>query len=226
MAAPSGVRRTAALFSPLEMRDMAALVPAASADPGEAILQSIGRWWDKAAALDEVGRALYVDARTSLSDDLLLVADKVSMAHSLEARVPYLDLDYLRVLEAIPGTERVAAFGRRKPVQLAIARKVLPSELNHRLQGTTSPLRKKRGFDVPVAQWFRSSLGGNLITFLTGPRSLLPQYISAAEVQPRVASYLRGTGSAFRFVLSLYVLELWLRGVAGYGPGKTAGVPG
>ena len=55
----------------------------------------MGRWWERSAGLDDTARMLYVDIRTSLAEDLLLVSDKMSMAWGLEARVPFLDLEYL-----------------------------------------------------------------------------------------------------------------------------------
>jgi asparagine synthase (glutamine-hydrolysing) len=220
LAAPRGIERTAALFSPVAPQEAGAMVRGCGADAGRtAILSSIERWWNRAEGYDDVARTLYVDVRTSLAEDLLLVSDKMSMAHSLEARVPYLDLDYLAFLEAIPGSKRIGLVGRRKPLQQALARRLLPPKLRRELQSTTHPWRRKHGFDVPVSEWFRKSLRGDLLTFLTGPDSALPTLTDAAEVQKAVRGYLQGGGRSYRRVLSLYVLEIWLRQHFGIGPG-------
>ena len=54
------------------------------------------------------------------------MGDKTAMRHSLEARVPFLDLDYLRTVEAVHGTQRVARVGRRKALQHDVAVRLLP----------------------------------------------------------------------------------------------------
>lgn len=213
LTAPPGVERTAALFSPLAPEEAGAMARGCGDAAGrEAILGAIRPWWDRAAGMDDVARTLYVDVRTSLTEDLLLVADKMSMAHSLEARVPYLDLEYLAAVEAIPGPDRVALFGNRKRVQHRIGRRLLPPDLSRALASSSSPLRQKRGFDVPVTEWFRGPLREQLPDLLTGPASLLPTYVDGDRIRETVRLYLGGSGRGYRQVLALFVLEYWLRG--------------
>lgn len=212
LAARPGIERAAALFSPLAPEEAGAMVRGCGAQAGRTVvLSGIERWWDRASGLDDLARTLYVDVRTSLSEDLLLVGDKMSMAHSLEARVPYLDLEYLTYLEAIPGTQRIGMLGRRKPLQQALARRLLPEELQRALRSSTRPWRRKHGFDVPVADWLRGPYRGELADFLVGARSALPAFVDGRTVQRVVESFLCGAGRSFRQVLSLYVLEIWLR---------------
>src|SRR6266571_2263405 len=159
LAARPGLERAAAAFSPLSPQDAGALARGCGESAGpDVIYGGIAPWWNRAAGLDEISRVLYVDVRTSLPDDLLLVADKMSMAHGLEARVPFLDLDYLALVESIPGRSRVRLWGNRKRVQHAIGRRVLPAALSRRIATSSSPWRRKHGFDVPVAEWFRGTL--------------------------------------------------------------------
>jgi len=125
--------------------------------------------------------------------------------------VPFLDLDYLRRVESIPGRVRVPLFGARKPLQLALAKATLPSPLEARLRHSTSPFHRKHGFDVPIAQWIRSRRIGALEEFLTGNKACLPQYLKQQELLGSIGSFLGGKDSAYRFPLSLLVLEMWLR---------------
>jgi asparagine synthase (glutamine-hydrolysing) len=135
----------------------------------------------------------------------------MSMAHSLEARVPYLDLEYLAVLESIPGPQRIGLLGRRKPLQQALARRLLPQPLQRSLRRSTSPWRRKHGFDVPVAEWFRGAFRAGLREFLTGPDSAIPAFVDRQVVGHALDSFLAGSGRTYRQILSLYALEVWLR---------------
>lgn len=220
LLAPPGVERAASLFSPLGFEDAAALVRGVDRERARAaILGGIEPWWQRAAGMDDVARTLYVDVRTSLAEDLLLVADKMSMAHGLEVRVPFLDLEYLAALEAIPGAERVRVWGTRKRIQHAIGRRVLPASLSRSLATSSSPLGRKRAFDVPVAEWFRGSFREGLTKHLLGPESVLPAYLDGDRVKQIVGSFGGGAGGGYRLVLSLFVLEHWLRGcIAGRAP--------
>ena len=180
----------------------------------EAILSSVARWWDKAAGLDDIARLLYVDVRTSLSEDLLLVGDKMSMAHSLEARVPFLDLEYLARLESIPGRQRVSLWGPPKQIQWDIGRRVLSPGHVGRLAESRRTTRK-RGFDVPVSAWFRRSNGDALQEILTSSSSHIREIVNPDTVRSTVISYLGGKESGYRMVLALFVLEQWLRNECG-----------
>ena len=212
LAARPGLERAAAAFSPLSPQDAGALARGCGESAGpDVIYGGIAPWWNKAAGLDEIARLLYVDVRTSLPDDLLLVADKMSMAHGLEARVPFLDLDYLALVESIPGRSRVRLWGNRKRVQHAIGRRVLPAALSRRIASSTSPWRRKHGFDVPVAEWFRGTLQHRLSEFLTGAKSLLPDYVDRDRLRVAVQLYLAGSWSGYRQPLAFLVLEMWLR---------------
>jgi asparagine synthase (glutamine-hydrolysing) len=168
-------------------------------------------WWNRADGMDPIARALYVDARTSLAEDLLLVGDRMSMRHSLEARVPFLDLDYLNLVERIPGPTRVGLFRSRKHLQHGVARRLLPPELQRRLAPSGRPWRRKVGFSVPVAEWFRTSIADQLTAFVAGPDAVLPNYLHADMTRRRVDAFLSGHGRAYRLPLVLFVLECWLR---------------
>jgi asparagine synthase (glutamine-hydrolysing) len=212
VAARSGLERAAAAFSPLSPEEAGGMVRGLGATTAQDLIHGgIAPWWNKSAGLDEIARFLYVDIRTSLADDLLLVGDKMSMAYGLEARVPYLDLEHLALVESIPGPSRVHLWGKRKQVQHAIGNRILPAALSRGIAMSSSPWRKKRGFDVPVADWFRNTLQRGLLEFLTGPGSLLPDYVDGNQVRARMQDYLESSGAGYRQPLAFFALELWLR---------------
>jgi asparagine synthase (glutamine-hydrolysing) len=150
------------------------------------------------------------------------------MAHSLEARVPFLDNEYLRILESIPGRDRVPLFGGRKPLQMRLARAILPKPLFSRLRRSTSPFRRKHGFDVPIGQWMRSRKAGSLEEFVGGASACLPVFLDSPRVRETIRAFVSGSDASYRFPLSLVVLEMWLRTTfAGVSPHSiAASLPG
>lgn len=102
-----------------------------------------------------------LDARMNLSDDLLLYTDKISMQHSLELRVPFLDLELMQFVESLPSKLKVTLFDN-KILHKKLSEKFLPNEIIY---------RKKKGFFTPRKEWFQGELGDiylNLILEDTG----------------------------------------------------------
>jgi asparagine synthase (glutamine-hydrolysing) len=114
----------------------------------DGLATAITRWHRDAAKLDSLGKMLYVDARLSLADNLLLYGDKMSMAVSLEARVPFLDLELMALAEAIPTAFKIRGLKQKAILKRAMS-EWLPEDV---LQ------RKKVGFSTPVDGWFRGEM--------------------------------------------------------------------
>lgn len=96
-----------------------------------------------------INAMMALDARMNLSDDLLLYTDKISMQHSLETRVPFLDLELMEFAESLPHSMKVGLF-KNKWLHKKLAEKHLPKEIIY---------RKKRGFYMPGENWFRGEVG-------------------------------------------------------------------
>ena len=99
---------------------------------------------------DVLDQALYLDTHVFLPDHLLLYGDKMSMAHGLEHRVPFLDVELMRFVERIPARVRM----RHAP------RKWLYRKSMRGLVPESVLARPKRPFTTPYDQWLRTSLGG------------------------------------------------------------------
>jgi asparagine synthase (glutamine-hydrolysing) len=93
-------------------------------------------------------QALYLDAHLFLPDRLLLCGDKMSMAHSLELRVPYLDLELMDWVERVPGRLRTGLRAKKRLQRDAIAPLVPQATLS----------RPRQGFTTPLDEWLRTSL--------------------------------------------------------------------
>jgi asparagine synthase (glutamine-hydrolysing) len=98
--------------------------------------------------LSPLGRLQYVDLNSMLTDNLMLKADKLSMAHSLELRVPFLDHEVVEVGLGLPDSEKVRGVRTKVAIRRLVAQR-LPAGVAR---------RPKQGFDVPLERW----LGGEL----------------------------------------------------------------
>ncbi len=108
----------------------------------------IAREYRKTNAEDPVDRMLYADFMTRLPEHTLMLTDRMNMAHSLEARSPYLDHELVEFLAAFPS--RLKIKGKNlKHILRKLARRYLPKEIIN---------RKKQGFMFPLAYWMRSEL--------------------------------------------------------------------
>src|SRR5262249_48808974 len=120
-----------------------------SAGRSGATLESIAQWQRDVEDEDGLTQMLYVDSRFSLPDYLLVYTDKMSMAVSLEARVPYLDLELMRLAESIPATLKVKGRTGKWILRKALERWVPREVMN----------RRKIAFETPISEWLR---GGQL----------------------------------------------------------------
>ena len=104
--------------------------------------------YEATAGADELARLQDVDLGVYLVDDLLVKTDRASMAHSLEARVPYLDTVVTNLALALPRRYKIRGFAKKVLLRKA-AEPLLPREIVH---------GRKRGFSIPAAAWLRGEL--------------------------------------------------------------------
>lgn len=109
---------------------------------------------------DPLERLLYVDIKTYLVDDILVKVDRASMANSLEVRCPLLDHKLMEMIAQIPSGWKLR-HGRGKYIFKRALESVLPKNILY---------RSKKGFAVPVAEWFRGELKGFAYEALFGKR--------------------------------------------------------
>ena len=205
---------TFAVFTP-DQRQMLLRPSARREVDSEAVSEPVRYWLRGTEGLDSLNRLLYLDARLSLADDLLLGGDKVSMAWSVEARVPYLDLEYLAVAERIPSHYKISLHAGRKRMQRLVGRRLLPAPLARQLTAPGSGWGKKRGFDVPLGKWFERELLSTGAEFLTGREATLLQYFDRAALQDLIESHLARRADHTRRLIALLTLEAWHRRFVG-----------
>ena len=115
---------------------------------------------------------LYVDTKTWLPDDLLVKADKMTMANSLELRVPLLDHKILEFAASLPVDFKVRGRETKRVFKAAFAR-VLPAEILN---------RRKAGFPVPYESWLRHEFKNEIRDVLLSDRALSRGYFERNEI--------------------------------------------
>jgi asparagine synthase (glutamine-hydrolysing) len=150
---------------------------------------------------DDLNRMLAVDVATQLPDDLLMLTDKMSMAVSLECRVPLLDHELCELAAAIPERVKLRG-GRLKHVLKEALADVLPRGILE---------RKKRGFGTPMGAWFKGALAP-LVRQMLSPeaierRGLFDPRAVSALIAAHDASRIDGTDR----LLALMNFEIWAR---------------
>lgn len=147
-----------------------------------------------------LNQMLYVDSKTWLPDDLLIKADKITMANSLELRVPLLDHVVLEFAASLPAGFKVRGRETKRILKSAFTG-VLPPEVIR---------RKKAGFPVPYEKWLRSELRERIDGVLLSERAASRGYFAPKEVS-RLLRANAADGKYSKEVFSLLVIELWHR---------------
>jgi len=143
---------------------------------------------------------LYIDTKTWLPDDLLIKADKMTMANSLELRVPLLDHKVLEFAASLPSHLKVHGFTTKY-----LAKKAL----RNRIPGPILD-RKKVGFPVPCASWLRKDLRGWVHEVLSDRATTSRGYFATPAVRQLLARD-DASGGYSKEIFSLVTLELWHR---------------
>ena len=163
-------------------------------------LSAVKRYLANGTSGERLNRMLYVDTKTSLPDDLLLKADKMTMANSIELRVPMLDHKLLEMAAALPENFKVRGFTTKYILKQALRGRVPAEILN----------RKKVGFPVPFNAWLRTELKDWLRDLLLDREAVSRGYFNSARIEGLIQENER-TGIYSKEILSLASLELWHR---------------
>ncbi len=175
---------------------------------------------DAAPADDPVARVQYADFKTYLPGDILTKVDRASMAHALEVRVPILDHVLLEWAATVPTRMKLRGQEGKYLMKKALE-PLLPHEVMY---------RRKMGFAVPIAEWFRGPLQERVRAALTGPRLLDTGLFDRTAIAGLIDDHVAGTRDHSNSLWALLMFESFLRQVhdvaaapAGGGPPAPAG---
>jgi asparagine synthase (glutamine-hydrolysing) len=157
--------------------------------------------WQSSEGAHPLDRLLDLNLRTYLLDDLLVKADRMSMAHGLELRSPFLDVELLDLASHLPPRLKARGLTLKRVLKAAVA-DIVPNEILH---------RPKRGFGVPLDRWFREDLRAYVGSTLGAPDARVKEHLVGAEMDRLIAEHdarIRNHGDALWTLLSL---EVFLR---------------
>ncbi|HRI12547.1 MAG TPA: asparagine synthase (glutamine-hydrolyzing) [Verrucomicrobiota bacterium] len=153
-------------------------------------------------SLDELNGFNYLEVRSTLPDQLLAYGDRLSMAHGLEVRFPFLDVEVINYVEQLPSAYKICGL-RRKLLQRKICRRFLPARA---FRG------RKKGFAANItARWFRGPQTCRMGSLLRDPGSLIFAYFEPSKVGALLDLHQTGKRDHSRVLFNLVVLEEWLR---------------
>ena len=157
--------------------------------------------FDSGADNSALRRILYFDQTSWLPDNLLERGDRMTMAASIEARMPFMDHKLAAYVSALPDSFRVRGHTGKWVLREAMKR-LLPANILE---------RPKVGFRVPVNEWFRTSMRDYLMDHLTGPDSRTKSYYHPAALQRILEEHTQGRQNHEKLLWCLLNLEIWHR---------------
>jgi len=199
----SEAERSATWFASFSRREREALFAPdflAQVDVGHPALvfeECLGKVRDRSP----LKRMLYADLKIWLPDNLLLRGDQMTMAASLEERVPFLDHKLVELGARIPSRLLMRGF-RTKALLKRALRRYLPQET---LQ------RRKVGFVVPVGAWFRKSLKSMVADLVLSPEAQARGYFNRRNMERFVREHFDGVRDRQKQLWALINFELWAR---------------
>ena len=154
--------------------------------------------YDRVKDLSELEKKQYLDLNLWLPGDILLKADKMSMAHSLELRVPYLDRDIMAQAQTLPAAYKIDG-KNTKQVLRAAANKTLPDEWAN---------REKKGFPVPIRNWLREDRYYTQVKKMF-TSDVAAEYFDTAMLSSILDAHKNGEANNGRRIWTVYTFLTW-----------------
>ena len=177
------------------------LAPLTGQDGADAdVLDVYREYFSKTNARHPLDRLLYVDTRLYLPCDMLVKVDRMTMAHALEARVPFLDHNLAEFFASIPPGLKLKNLRHKKYIlKKAMSDKLPPHVL----------WRKKQGFNVPAARWIKSDLKPFVMEHLSSQRVGDMGFLDTGEVRCILDDHMEGRADNSYRIWCLLTLSLW-----------------
>lgn len=169
---------------------------------GDDVIQPlVDRWLSEAQTIGLTGldRVLYLDAHLGLPNDMLFKVDAASMFHSLEVRVPLVDVEVARLAFSLPSEWKVKSF-EGKSILRKVAKDYLPQQVL---------ARSKQGFAVPIGEWIRNGLRPLFRETLDPAQIRAGRLLNPGAVEHLFSEHLSERRDRFWELWSLFVFERW-----------------
>jgi asparagine synthase (glutamine-hydrolysing) len=169
--------------------------------PDDWALEDYRRVWAESAGAAPLDRLLDLNFKTYLLDDLLPKVDRMSMGHALEVRSPFLDPELIDFALRLPAEYKARGAALKRVLKRSM-RDLLPPPLLR---------RRKRGFGVPLAHWFRGELSAYVDTTLGGRDARVREHLRGPPLDGLLEEHRAGRRDHGHALWALLTLELWLR---------------
>ena len=178
----------------------ALLVPHYAREVSEAwSANAVQHYLDSAPRGEQLATKLYADIKTTLVSEMLTKVDRMTMAHGLEARVPFLDHHLVEWAFTVPGYQKLRGTEGKLLVKKAMEQS-LPREILY---------RPKQGFNVPLKVWLRGELKEFIRDQLAPERIARRGLLRPARVTAILDEHFGGRRDASNRIFALLMLELW-----------------
>ena len=167
-------------------------------DPAEVMY----RYFDQAPARDPISKILYLDTKTYMVGDILTKVDRMSMATSLEVRVPILDHKFVEWATGLPLEWKIRGAKQKYILRKLAERLGVPREALY---------RPKQGFALPLVHWLKHELRELVMTVLLDSRTLQRGYFEPRAIRQILDEHFRGRRNHSGQIWRLLMFELWHR---------------
>jgi asparagine synthase (glutamine-hydrolysing) len=179
-------------------------------------LDRFRNYYDHGPAQDPLSQLLYLDTKTYLTSDILTKVDRMSMATSLEVRVPILDHVFVEWVTSLPAHWKLRGDTQKYIFKKLAERVGVPREVLY---------RRKQGFSMPLVHWMRRGRTQELVRMLLEPRTLQRGYFNPSAIKKLVNDHLRETRDNSGEIWMLLIFELWHRNFLEAGASESMSTP-
>jgi asparagine synthase (glutamine-hydrolysing) len=163
--------------------------------------ETITKYYKRTEHFDDLTRALWADFYTYLPDDLLVKEDRMTMAASLEGRVPFLDHELVEFVAAMPAEFKVHKMTTKYILKEALTG-LLPKSIIE---------RKKHGFAVPIGEWFKKDLNTYATEVFHDQKTIQRGWFNQEYILALLQEHQTGTQDYSSQLWALLMFELWCR---------------
>jgi asparagine synthase (glutamine-hydrolysing) len=221
---PYGFRRIKIMAATIGLRDREERLPRwlgtlSFAERDRLLIRSVPRRavdpfpFDADRRRSDLQRLLYFDQTSWLPDNLLERGDRISMAVSIEARMPFMDTELAQLMARLPDKWRIRGF-TQKYILRAAMKNILPREILR---------RPKVGFRVPVNEWFRGPMRSFIRDHIDSPRSISREFCDRTQIERLLGEHESGRQNHEKLLWTLVNLELFQERYRLGGGGATIG---
>jgi asparagine synthase (glutamine-hydrolysing) len=159
-------------------------------------------YFEESKSLDPISQMLFVDQKTFLPGDILTKVDRMSMANSLETRIPFLFFPFAEFINSLPLNLKLKGFYQNKFILKNLAIKYLPNEIIK---------RKKQGFTVPIGTWLKKELKDYTNDILLSKKAKERGIFAHKKIQSLISEHQNSLKDHGARLWSLLIFELWCR---------------